>query len=328
LVIIKQTFQENSGVLQSEYAIMPGEGVCPIRSLAVTGFDIRQLAEPQLKFVTCAHPGGLHRLAYWQWGDPASQPVVVMAHGLTRNGRDFDVLASEMAKTHCVVAMDFPGRGQSDRFSQPALYDFAQYLADSVSLVARLNVTQLYWVGTSMGGLVGMLYASLPGNPIAKLVLNDIGPEIDDAGRQRIAQYVGEPASWASFDEAHDALKGMMLNFGPHTNEQFKVLSRYYFKQENGQWVYHYDRAISGAVKSSATQPVINLWPMYEAIKARCLVVRGAQSDILAQSTMLQMAERGPKAQWAEFEGVGHAPTLIVPDQVSRVATFLRSNPS
>jgi pimeloyl-ACP methyl ester carboxylesterase len=288
-------------------------------------FSLEALAEPTLHTVACAHPGGLHRMAYWQWGDPRTQPVALLVHGLTRNGRDFDVLADRLAKRFCVIAPDVAGRGRSEWLPNPMLYQFPQYVADVVTLVARLDVQKLAWVGTSMGGLIGMLYASMPGHPITQLVLNDIGPVIAEQGRQRIASYVGKLSSYSSFEQAEAALRLMMVDFGPHSDAQFRVLSRNYLRESQGQWGFHYDPAISVPFRSGAQEPVADLWPLYESLDMPTLVVRGAQSDILARDTALAMTQRGPRAQLVEFMGVGHAPTLIADDQVDAVDQFLKT---
>ncbi len=286
-------------------------------------------AEPVLRHVTCAHPGGLHRLAYWQWGDAANPDVVLCVHGLTRNGRDFDALAQRLAPRKRVVCPDIAGRGRSDRLRDPNLYGLPQYIADCVTLIARLDVERLAWIGTSMGGLIGMSYAALPGNAVAKLVLNDVGPEIDPVGLQRIATYVGTDPRYPSFEAAEQALRLAMVNFGPHTDEQFRLLSRHALVRIGDTWGMNYDPAIAVPVKAtvaalaaSGAQPP-SLWPLYDQIGCPTLVLRGAQSDVLSPEVAAQMSARGPRAQVVQFEGVGHTPTLIVDDQIAAVERFL-----
>jgi pimeloyl-ACP methyl ester carboxylesterase len=285
--------------------------------------------EPVLRHVTCAHPGGLHRLAYWQWGDPANPDVVLCVHGLTRNGRDFDALAQRLAARRRVVCPDIVGRGRSDRLRDPNLYGVPQYVADCVTLIARLDVERLSWIGTSMGGLIGMSYAALPGNAVGRLVLNDVGPEIDPVGLQRIAAYVGADPRFPSFEVAEQALRLLMVNFGPHTDEQFRLLSRHALVRIGDTWGMSYDPAIAvpvratvAALAASGAQPP-SLWPLYDQITCPTLVLRGAQSDVLSPEAAVQMSERGPRAQVVQFDGVGHAPTLIADDQIAAVAGFL-----
>lgn len=290
------------------------------------------MLQPLLRRVTCASPRGLHRLAYWEWPRADSAPVrapgapdtVVCVHGLTRNGRDFDALAARLSRHWRVVCPDMIGRGQSDRVADPQLYALPQYVADCVTLVARLDVERLAWLGTSMGGLIGMLLAGLPGTPIARLVLNDVGPVVDTAGLARIASYVGGDPSYASEAEGVAALRELMRDFGPHTDEQFRLLTRHYLVERQGRWHFHYDPAIALALRQAgAQQAAPDLWPVYDAIRCPTLVLRGAQSDILSTATARQMGERGPQARCVSFEGVGHAPTLIAEDQIDAVERFL-----
>lgn len=294
------------------------------------------MLEPLLRHVTCASPRGLHRLAYWEWlPDDAARPTartelptVFCAHGLTRNGRDFDALATRLSARWRVVCPDMIGRGRSDRVADPQLYALPQYLADCVTLVARLDVERVAWVGTSMGGLIGMLLAALPGTPVARLVLNDIGPVVDEAGRERIATYVGQDPVFATEAEGVAALRVLMRDFGPHTDDQFRLLTRHYLVPRNGGWGFHYDPAIAVPFRDQQAQPSPDLWPMYDAIRCPTLVVRGAQSDILSAATAAQMAQRGPRAPCIAFEGVGHAPTFIAQDQIDAVERFLSQEPS
>lgn len=287
------------------------------------------MLEPVLRHVTCASVRGLHRLAYWEWPRAESAPVraadapdtVVCVHGLTRNGRDFDALAARLSRHWRVVCPDMIGRGRSDRVPDPRLYALPQYVADCVTLVARLDVERVAWLGTSMGGLIGMLLAALPGTPIARLVLNDVGPVLDAAGLARIASYVGGDPSFASEAEGVAALRESMREFGPHTDEQFRLLTRHYLVERAGRWHFHYDPAISLALQQ-ASGPA-DLWPVYDAIRCPTQVLRGARSDILSAATAQRMGERGPRARTATFEGVGHAPTLIADDQIDAVERFL-----
>lgn len=289
------------------------------------------MIEPRLRHVTCASPKGLHRLAYWEWlpggggaaPEAAEAPTVICAHGLTRNGRDFDALAARLSQRWRVVCPDMIGRGRSDRVDDPQLYVLPQYLADCVTLIARLDVERLAWVGTSMGGLIGLLLAAMPGTPIGRLVLNDIGPAIDDAGRERIAAYVGRDPWFATEAEGVAALRELMRDFGPHTDDQFRLLTRHYLVQRDGRWGFHYDPAIAVPFRQQQGQPSPDLWPYYDAIRCPMLITRGAQSDILSAATAAEMARRGPRARCIAFDGVGHAPTFIALDQIDAVERFL-----
>jgi pimeloyl-ACP methyl ester carboxylesterase len=262
-------------------------------------------------------------MAYWQWGDPDNPNVLVCAHGLTRNGRDYDVLAERLAAKYRVICPDMIGRGASDSVADPNLYVVPQYIADCVSLIARLDVEHIAWLGTSMGALIGMAYAATPGNPIRRLIMVDIGPVIDEAGRKRIAGYVGGDPDFGSFDEGERALRELMVDFGPHTDEQFRFLSRNYLVERNGRWRFNYDPAISVPFHSTMNAPMPSLWPLYDAVKCPTLVIRGGHSDILGRDIALEMTRRGPRAELVEFDGIGHAPTLIANDQTDCVEGFL-----
>lgn len=279
--------------------------------------------EPRLRYVTCPDPRGLHRMAYWEWGEGNGGPPVVCVHGLTRNGRDFDALANRLASRFRVVCPDMIGRGRSDRVADPAMYVVPQYVSDCVTLIARLDADRVHWIGTSMGGLIGMSMASLPGNAVASLVLNDIGPVIDPAGLARIAGYVGQNPRFASFEEGEKALRELMVDFGPHTDEEFRLLSRHFIVNRGDHWGFHYDPAIAEAFRAASAQPAVPLWPLYDAIRCPVGVIRGSTSDILSAETTLEMTRRGPKAKVEEVAGVGHAPSLIADDQIAAVERLL-----
>ncbi len=280
--------------------------------------------EPQLRTVTCASVQGLHTMAYWEWPSRsgASSPTVVCVHGLTRNGRDFDALAVRLSRNWRVVCPDMIGRGRSDRARDPALYVLPQYIADCVTLIARLDVERLAWVGTSMGGLMGMLLAAMPGNPIERLVLNDIGPVLDPSGRQRIADYVGDDPVYDTRAAAVADLRERMRSFGPHSDEQFELLVRHYLVPRGDGWGFHYDPAIAVPFRNLQFEPP-DLWPAYDAIRVPTLLLRGAESDLLSAATAAQMGQRGPRAREVVFAGVGHAPSIIDEAQIDAVQGFL-----
>ena len=285
--------------------------------------------EPVLKHVQCLGSRGLHRMAYWEWGDARNPRVLVCVHGLTRQGRDFDVLARAMADEYRVVCPDVPGRGHSDWLADPTGYAVPAYVANMVTLLARLDARQVDWVGTSMGGLIGMGLCSLPGAPVRRLVLNDIGPAIDYEGLARIGTYVGKPAHWRSEQEAADALWAISQGFGPHSAEQWMTLTRPQLRPDGEGFKPHYDPAIGLAfqhiTRENAAAGEAMLWAAYDAIACPTLLLRGMQSDLLSAATAQAMSGRGPRARLVEFEGVGHAPTLVQPEQVKAVRDFLLS---
>lgn len=283
--------------------------------------------EPRLDFVQCLDPRGLHRMAYWEWGDPANPRVLVCVHGLARQGRDFDTLAQALCQHYRVVCPDVVGRGRSDWLRDATGYQIPAYVADMVTLLARLNAKTLHWVGTSMGGLIGLGLAALPDTPIERLVLNDVGPTIEPVALQRIGTYLGQPAHWASEEQAADALWTISQSFGPHTREQWLALSRPQLRPDGAGFKPHYDPGI--ALPFRAVTPELArageamLWASYDAIRCPTLLLRGAESDLLTRATAQAMAQRGPRARVHEFPGVGHAPTLVAPDQVAVVRDFL-----
>ena len=297
------------------------------------------MTEPTLNYVSCPDALGSHRMAYWQWGSPANPHVVVCVHGLSRQGRDFDVLARYLCDEVRVICPDVAGRGQSDWLQDPMAYQIPQYATDMLVLLAHLQqkipLTTLDWVGTSMGGLIGMAIAGQPDLPLPvpvhKLVLNDVGPVVEWQAITRIAAYLGKAGQFASVQHAADAMWAISTGFGPHTSEQWLALSRPMLKPvpgaTDGAVMLHYDPAIAvpvrAATQASAREAQTLLWQLYDNIRAQTLILRGAQSDLFSHATALAMAERGPRARLIEFEGVGHAPTLVTLDQVTTVGDFL-----
>ena len=285
------------------------------------------MTEPSLKHVQCLDTRGLHRMAYWQWGDPANERVLVCVHGLSRQGRDFDTLAKALSNDYRVVCPDVVGRGQSDWLADPMGYQIPAYVADMVSLLARLDARELHWLGTSMGGLIGMGLAALPQSPIRRLVLNDVGPTIQADAIARIGTYLGLPMHWATLDEAADYMLSISKGFGTHTREQWLALTRPMLKPDGAGLKPHYDPNI--AVPFRAITPEVAafgqaaLWRSYDATTCPTLLLRGADSDLLTRDTAQEMTRRGAKARLHEFANVGHAPMLVVPEQVSVVKEFL-----
>ena len=288
--------------------------------------------QPRLNHVQCVDTPSptrmaLHRMAYWEWGDPANPRVLICAHGLTRQGRDFDTLARALCSEYRVVCPDVVGRGRSDRLENPMGYQVPQYIADMVTLLARLEATSLDWVGTSMGGLIGLGVASLAGSPVRRLVLNDIGPTIEASSLVRIGTYLGVPARWATLDEAADAMWAISTGFGPHTRAQWLALTEPQLIADDNGFKPRYDPAIGihfrAATPEMAQVSEALLWQAYDRLRQPTLLLRGADSDLLSHATAHAMTTRGPRARLIEFSGVGHAPTLVQADQVRAVREFL-----
>ena len=306
------------------------------------------MIEPRLQYVSCASPSGIHRMAYWEWGDPASDKTVVCVHGLTRCGRDFDEVAQKLSTQYRVVAPDIVGRGRSDWLADPAGYTVPQYISDILTLIARLDVDEVHWLGTSMGGLIGLgLAGALLASPhqrpqrgsfglpateslrLGKVALNDIGPRLNRQGLTRIAAYVGKDVSFDTFDEAVAYVQMVSQGFGPHTQEQWNRLARDMFNQDGGRWVRHYDlrlaepMALQDAASLDAAE--LMLWSAFENINSPVLVLRGTESDVLTEDTAGEMLARNPRARLVEFTGVGHVPTLLTDEQIQPLASFFLS---
>lgn len=302
--------------------------------------------EPVLKFVTC--PGAsktdaqTHRMAYWQWGDENNPRILMCVHGLSRQGRDFDTLARELSKEYQVICPDVVGRGHSDWLAEPSGYQVFTYVSDMVALVQQLRAQVksteplvIDWVGTSMGGLIGLGFSSLPpqasGAVLRKFVLNDVGPKLRFEALVRIADYLGQPHRFTSEQQAAEYLWSISDGFGPHTPEQWMALCKPLLRPapDGNGLILHYDPAIAVPFKAmtedSATSGEAMLWQVYEALKCQVLLLRGMDSDLLDAETATAMTQRGPKAQLVAFPGVGHAPTLVTEVQIKPIRDFLTS---
>lgn len=279
---------------------------------------------PRQRFVRCASPRGLHRIAYLEWGDPENERVLVCVHGMTRCARDFDALAAALRDEYRVVCPDVAGRGDSDWLADPLLYQLPQYVADMVTLVARLDVESVHWVGTSMGALIGMALAGLPNTPVSKLVLNDAGPVVTRASLERIATYVGVAPVFPDLATAEKYIRAINAPFGPHSDAEWRFLTEHVVRRKpDGTYRVHYDPALAVPFNAAAPHQDIDLWPVWEQVRCPTLVIRGELSDLLSRATAERMRTSGPRAQVIEIPGVGHAPTLMQPDQIAIVRDFL-----
>ncbi len=259
---------------------------------------------------------------------PRAGPAVVCVHGLTRNGRDFDGLAAALAAGgRRVLAPDMPGRGDSAWLADPAQYHIGTYVEAVQALLRARNLDAVDWVGTSMGGLIGMALAAMPAGPVRRLVLNDVGAFIPKAALEAILAYVGLDPRFISLDEAERYVRQTYAGFGRLTGPQWRRLTRRSVRRRPGGYSLRYDPAIRAPFASAAAQD-ISLWPLYEAIRCPVLLLRGADSELLPAPVAREMTVRGPKARLIEFEGVGHAPALMDLRQISAVADFLERVPA
>jgi len=299
-------------------------------------------------------PAGFHRIAYLDWGKHSAAEVVICVHGLSRNSRDFDFLARDLARDCRVVCPDVVGRGDSEWLADKSDYRFSTYLSDAAALIARITAplppvsfgtfrgrrkavagpAQIDWVGTSMGGLIGMLLAAKPGSPIRRLVLNDVGPFISWGSLYRLKGYVAGGGSFGGLAEVETYLREACAPFGPLTDEQWHHLAAHGAAMAgDGRFHLRYDPAIGDSMRVNSPDPElplgpnflagIDLWSTWAEIRCPTLVLRGGESDVLSRDTLLQMQARRPGVEAIEFPGVGHAPALMSYDQTAAVRAFL-----
>jgi len=288
--------------------------------------------EAKINSVQCVSLTGLHRMSYKEWGDASNPNVLLCVHGVTRVSDDFDAMAQALAGDYRVIAPDIVGRGRSDWLKNPQLYRIPQYVSDIVTLLARVlpdaERQSVDWFGTSMGGLIGLGLASLPGNPIRKLVLNDIGPVLAPLALQRIGDYIGQDMRFDSFAAGAQFIRDVSQTFGQHSEAEWHKLASDVLRQDqDGKWVRHYDMGLAqpfrSATPESAEADEAMLWAAYDAVTCPTLLIRGAESDLLSAETAALMTRRGPKATLVEIPNVGHAPTFIHDDQIAIAKQFL-----
>ena len=268
-------------------------------------------------------PHGFHRVHYTEWGDPDNPKVLICVHGLTRTGRDFDFLAAALEHEYRVICPDVVGRGQSDWLNDKSDYTYPLYVSDMAMLLARIDAERIDWVGTSMGGLIGIFLASYTGSPIHKMVINDIGPRIPAAGLQRVATYVGQVVTFDSIEKMEKFLRTIAATFGNLSDEQWRHMTIHGARQlEDGRYTFAYDPDIAKNFRTLDLKD-IDLWSMWDAIHCPTLVLRGEHSDVLDHADAVIMTERGPKAKLIEFPGMGHAPALMADDQIAVVRDWL-----
>ena len=234
-------------------------------------------------FVECSSGEASHRMAYHAWGNPSNPKVLVCVHGLTRRGSDFKTLAEAMCQDYYVVCPDVVGRGDSDRLVNPMLYAVPQYVSDMAALIKKLGVSQVDWFGTSMGGLIGMVYAAMPNSPIRRMLINDVGPKIEPEAIKRLGSYVGQPFAFADRADALKRLNEICATFGEHTPQE---------------------------------------WEIYNQIHIPMLIVRGRDSDLLSAATVTEMCKVNPYARSIEIPNVGHAPAFVKQEQIDLAKEF------
>jgi pimeloyl-ACP methyl ester carboxylesterase len=268
---------------------------------------------------------GFHKIAVhaWRSTDPRQAPALC-AHGLTRTGRDFDLLAASLSRTRDVFCPDVVGRGASDWLPTPEVYGYAQYQADMTGVIARMAATDVDWIGTSMGGLIGMMLAAQPGTPIRRLVLNDVGPFIPAAALRSIGDYVGQDPRFADLDAARDYMRRIHGQFGDLTLAQWDHLTRHAVRPTpEGDYRLAYDPKIAAPFSEAEQVTDVDLWGIWEAIACPVLVLRGEDSQLLTADTAEEMQTRGPGAKVVTVPNAGHAPALMAAEQIEAVQTWL-----
>ncbi len=271
---------------------------------------------------------GFHNIAYVEWGDPASERVAVCVHGLSRQGRDFDRLAAVLAQRGWrVVCPDLVGRGRSDWLRDPQEYNLPQYAADLTTLIARLGVPSVDWIGTSLGGLIGMVIAGQEKSPIRRLVVNDVGPFLPWQALLRLGNSVrNAPRSFPDLAAAVAHYRGLLQPFGHLTDAEWQHLAMHSVRQDAaGRWIKVFDPDITASFHAGLFFN-LSLWTYWDAIRCPTLVLRGAESDLLLRSTAHDMARRGPRATIVEFGDCGHAPALLDREQIGVVVDWLAAH--
>lgn len=280
--------------------------------------------EHRSRSVSCLSGMQLHRMHYTEWGEASNPDVVICVHGLTRNARDFDMLAAALARRYRVICPDVAGRGLSDWLADPSGYAVLNYLSHMVTLLARSGAERVHWVGTSMGGLIGMCLAALENSPLRSLVLNDVGPVLDAPALQRISEYVGRAPSFASVEEAELYMRRVGPGFGVLGDEAWRAITLSSIRQDGDRWCMRYDPAIGDALRATLGAMDADLWQAWDRIRCPTLVLRGEQSDLLSSDTLAQMGQRGPCARGVLIPETGHAPMLMKADEIAQVSDFLR----
>jgi cobalt-zinc-cadmium efflux system protein len=285
-----------------------------------------QIHQGDTFYVECSNGESKHRMAYHAWGDPSNTQVLICVHGLTRRGSDFKTLAQAMCQDFYVVCPDVVGRGDSDRLSNPMQYAVPQYVADMIQLVKHLGAAQINWFGTSMGGLIGMMYAAMPNSPIRKMLINDVGPRIEPEAIARLGSYVGQAFSFSNRADALEKLNEICATFGDHTLEEWETYNGPMLVQHDGKWVMHYDPDI--AVPFASVNPMIAkagemaMWHVFKQIHIPVLIIRGGDSDLLSATTVAEMCKSNPYAHSIEIPNVGHAPAFVKAEQIALAKEF------
>ena len=265
------------------------------------------------------------RLHYRDYRGPMDKPPILCLHGLTRNARDFAGFAERYSPGRRVLALDFRGRGLSEYDPVPARYTPLNYAADVVQLLDALNIPEAIFVGTSLGGLVTMAIAATAPQRIAAAILNDVGPDVDPGGIDRILTYVGKDLRFQSWDAAAEAIAAnQAASFERYTHDDWVKMAKRNCREEGGEIRFDYDMAIADPFRTKGPIPHVDLWPFFAALAQKpLLVIRGEKSDLLTAATAAKMEQVAPGMTLAIVPGVGHAPDLNEPEAVGAIDEFL-----
>jgi pimeloyl-ACP methyl ester carboxylesterase len=267
------------------------------------------------------------RLHYRDYPGASDKPPLLCLPGLTRNARDFADLAERYSPRFRVIALDFRGRAASDYDPVPSRYNPMTYAADVIELLDQLGIDQAIFVGTSLGGLVTMVIAATAPQRIAAAIINDVGPDVDPAGIDRILTYVGKDARFSGWDEAADVISGNYgASFDRYTHEDWVKMAKRNCREEDGEIRFDYDMAIAEPFRTAGPVPQVDLWPLFAALGQKpLLVVRGEKSDLLTAETAQKMQAVAPGMKLVVVPDVGHAPELSEPEALAAIDEFLLS---
>jgi pimeloyl-ACP methyl ester carboxylesterase len=285
----------------------------------------RVAVEPKFGEVLCSGRNSLHSISYAEWGDPKAERTALCVHGLTRQGRDFDPLAVALVQRgYRVICPDLVGRGRSGWLADPQDYGLPQYVNDMVTMLARIGVEEVDWIGTSLGGLTGIHMASYADAPIRRLVVNDVGPFLPWQALTRIAKYVAKmPKMLPNWHAAEAYFREVLAPYGNLGDAEWLHLTKHSLaRDEDGRYRLLIDPAISKAMRPVMFYNV-SMWDRWDAIHCPVLVLRGEHSDLLSPETAQEMTVRGPRAKLVEFPACGHAPALLDYRQVGTVVHWL-----
>lgn len=283
------------------------------------------MSSVEKKFFLSLSEEGFHRLAYREWGKRGKKPTLICVHGVTRLAQDFDVLAQRLSKDYHVVCLDVVGRGDSDWFRSHRFYNFAQYCSDVTALIAHLNVEKVHYLGTSMGGIIGIILAAFPKTPIQSLIVNDVGPEMVMSEIRRIGTYIGKAPDFASREEALAFVRTTYGSFGKLTDAQWENMADYSVRNFGDTLRVHYDPQIGKAFRSNYAFYTFALWSYWEKIHCPTMTLRGKESTFLTKNVAEKMGQRGPQNILIEIDDAGHAPALLSDFEFTAIKQFLDS---